>query len=69
MTRSGREAWRPRARWPVLRRHLPHDHRRFQYFVCGPPPLMDAMERTLPSLGIPAERIHAERFDMVRGSP
>jgi len=49
----------------VLRRHLPHDHRRFQYFVCGPAPLMNAMERTLPSLDIPAERIHAERFDMV----
>ncbi len=49
----------------VLRRHLPHEHRRFQYFVCGPAPLMDAMERILPSLGIPAGRIHTERFDMV----
>jgi ferredoxin-NADP reductase len=49
----------------VLRRHLPHEHRRFQYFVCGPAPLMDAMEKVLPTLGIPAARIHAERFDMV----
>jgi predicted ferric reductase len=49
----------------VLRRHLPPHHRRFQYFVCGPAPLMDSMERTLPSLDIPADRIHAERFDMV----
>jgi predicted ferric reductase len=49
----------------LLRRHLPHDHRRFQYFVCGPAPLMNSMERILPSLDIPAERIHAERFDMV----
>ena len=49
----------------VLRRHLPHEHRRFQYFVCGPAPLMDAMEKVLPTLGIPAGRIHAERFDMV----
>jgi ferredoxin-NADP reductase len=36
-----------------------------QYFVCGPPPLMDAMDRLLPGLGIPADRIHAERFDLV----
>jgi predicted ferric reductase len=49
----------------VLRRHLPHEHRRFQYFVCGPAPLMDSMEKVLPTLGIPAARIHAERFDMV----
>ena len=49
----------------LIRRHLPHDHRRFQYFVCGPAPLMDAMEAVLPALGIPAGRIHSERFDMV----
>jgi predicted ferric reductase len=49
----------------MLRRHLPRHHDRLQYFVCGPPPLMDAMERILPGLGIAAERIHAERFDMV----
>jgi predicted ferric reductase len=48
----------------VLRRHLPPNHGRFQFFVCGPPVLMDAMERVIPSIGIPAERIHAERFDM-----
>jgi predicted ferric reductase len=49
----------------VLRRHLPAGHARMQYFVCGPPPLMDAMDRVLPGLGIPADRIHAERFDLV----
>ena len=48
----------------VLRRHLPRRFEHFQYFVCGPAPLMDSMERILPSLGIPAARIHAERFDM-----
>ena len=49
----------------VMRRHLPPGYRRFQFFTCGPPPLMDAMERVLPSLGVAPERIHAERFDMV----
>jgi ferredoxin-NADP reductase len=33
--------------------------------VCGPPVLMDLMEVDLPSLGVPVDRVHAERFDMV----
>jgi predicted ferric reductase len=48
----------------VLRRHLPRQFRRFQYFVCGPIPLMDSMERVLPRLGIPWQRVHTERFDI-----
>ncbi|MDP2234076.1 MAG: oxidoreductase, partial [Actinomycetota bacterium] len=50
----------------LLTRHLPPAfYRRFQYFVCGPAPLMDAMEEVLPSIGVPADRVHTERFDMV----
>jgi predicted ferric reductase len=49
----------------VLVRHLPGGFQRWQFFTCGPPPLMDAMERLLPALGVPPEHIHAERFDMV----
>ncbi len=49
----------------VLRRYLPKQYQRFQYFICGPPPLMDAMERTLPALGIVPENIHTERFDLI----
>ena len=49
----------------LLRRHLPREYRRFQYFVCGPPALMDAMERTLPEMGVPQEQVHTERFDLV----
>jgi predicted ferric reductase len=50
----------------TLRRYLPERlFRRFQYFICGPAPLMDAMEEVLPEIGIPADRIHTERFDMV----
>jgi predicted ferric reductase len=49
-----------------LRKHLPpKQYRRWQYFVCGPGPMMDAMEDLLPGLGVPPERIHTERFDMV----
>lgn len=50
----------------ILTRHLPPAlYRRFQYFVCGPAPLMDAMEEVLPSIGVPPDRVHTERFDMV----
>lgn len=49
----------------VLRRHLPRQYRRFQFYVCGPPSMMDAMERILPELGVPRGSIHTERFDMV----
>jgi len=32
------------------------------YFVCGPAPMMDSVERTLRGWGVPASRIVAERF-------
>ncbi len=49
----------------VLRRHLPRQHRRFQYFVCGPVPMMNAVEKVLVDIGLPATVVHTERFDMV----
>jgi predicted ferric reductase len=49
----------------VLARHLPHGYRRFQFFICGPDPMMDAAEAALVELGVPPERVHTERFDMV----
>ena len=49
----------------VLGRHLPPAYRRFQFFICGPDPMMDAAEAALIELGVPAERVHTERFDMV----
>ena len=49
----------------VLARHLPPAYRRFQFFICGPDPMMDAAEAALVELGVPPERVHTERFDMV----
>jgi predicted ferric reductase len=49
----------------VLARHLPPGYRRFQFFICGPDPMMDAAEAALIELGVPPERVHTERFDMV----
>ena len=50
---------------PILERHLPPRYGRCQFFICGPGPMMDAMERALAGLGVPADRINTERFDMV----
>jgi len=49
----------------LLRRHLPEGYASFRFFVCGPIPMMDALERELASLGIPDDNIVTERFDMV----
>ena len=49
----------------LLRRHLPAGFDQFRFFVCGPIPMMDAMERELGSLGVSDERIVTERFEMV----
>jgi ferredoxin-NADP reductase len=49
----------------VLEKYLPAQHKRFQYFICGPGPMMDSVERILPKLGIRGRQIHTERFVMV----
>lgn len=49
----------------LLARHLPPQYRRFQFFVCGPPPMMDRVEAALLALGVPRERITTERFDLI----
>jgi predicted ferric reductase len=50
----------------MLHRHLPkNQYLSYEYFVCGPAPLMDTTEDALSLLGVPPERIHSERFAMV----
>jgi predicted ferric reductase len=64
----------PRADWPgergqmtvdVLRRHLPSQYRRYGYFVCGPPPMMNTVEGMLVALGVSGAAIDTERFNVV----
>jgi len=64
---------RPPAAWagetglvtePLLARHVPGGGRH-GYFVCGPPPMMAAVERALLRLGVPHGQLHSERFDLV----
>jgi predicted ferric reductase len=49
----------------TLERHLPAGLSEFDYFVCGPVPMIDALERVLTRLRVPPDRIHTERFQMV----
>lgn len=51
----------------ILERHLPRewDHNAIEVFVCGPPPMMAAVERALLAMGVPLGDIHSERFDLV----
>lgn len=49
----------------ILARHLPDAFRRFQYFACGPVPMLTAVEQALVGLGVPGDRVHTERFDWV----
>ncbi|MGW5241753.1 ferredoxin reductase family protein [Monashia sp. NPDC004114] len=49
----------------ILARHLPPGFRRFQFFACGPTPMLAAVESALVGLGVPPDRIHTERFDWV----
>jgi predicted ferric reductase len=49
----------------ILSLHLPAGHHRFQFFACGPNPMLEAVETALVQIGTPADRIHTERFDWV----
>jgi len=50
----------------LVRRHVPErQFARLEFFVCGAPAMLDAMEDALVSLGVPPSRLNTERFDFV----
>ena len=49
----------------LLRRSLPERYPRMQFFLCGPSPMLDAMESILAEIGVPTAHIHTERFAFV----
>jgi predicted ferric reductase len=49
----------------LLESELPREDFPRQYFVCGPPPMMDAVHAALLELGVPADRIQLERFVLI----
>ncbi|UNT00523.1 ferredoxin--NADP reductase [Streptomyces tubbatahanensis] len=40
-----------------------------QVFLCGPGPFMESAAATLSGLGVPADRLHMERFSSLTGDP
>jgi predicted ferric reductase len=49
----------------LLARHLPNNRFELEYFICGPEPMIDAVENAMVKLGISLERTQAERFNLV----
>lgn len=49
----------------IMKRHIPEDVSKCEYYVCGPAPLMDVAESTLREWGVPIHRVHSERFNIV----
>lgn len=49
----------------LLARHLPEDNDIIEYFLCGPPPMMDSVEPILIARGAALNRVYSERFNLV----
>ena len=49
----------------IMAKYLPKQFKHYKYMICGPGPLMDAMEEALPAIGVPPHYVLTERFDMI----
>jgi predicted ferric reductase len=49
----------------MLEKYMPENKHEFEFFICGPSPLMDSAESELRNLGITWRRIFSERFQIV----
>jgi predicted ferric reductase len=49
----------------ILERHLPTHRNNRDYFICGPNPMMDAVEQALRELDVSLSYIHSERYNFV----
>jgi predicted ferric reductase len=48
----------------VMERYLGSDRRDLHYSICGPIPMITAVENDLKKLGIPLDKIHTENYEM-----
>jgi len=49
----------------ILERGLPPARDGFEYFICGPNPMLRSVEQSLSRLDVPFRKVHSEIFDMV----
>jgi ferredoxin-NADP reductase len=48
----------------ILDSYLPPNRKDLFYFICGPLPMMAAMEKHFSALGIPEKQINTEKYEM-----
>jgi predicted ferric reductase len=48
----------------LLKKYLPADYKERIYFMCGPLPMLKAMEKYLADLQVPHKNVHSEKYDM-----
>ncbi|MDX1396242.1 MAG: ferric reductase-like transmembrane domain-containing protein [Gemmatimonadota bacterium] len=49
----------------IVRRALPPRASELHYFICGPTPMSEAVQKALRDQGVPLRRVHFELFNMV----
>jgi predicted ferric reductase len=49
----------------MLEKYLPEERDERGYFICGPPPMMNAVRDALVELDVPPDQIHMEYFQLV----
>jgi predicted ferric reductase len=48
----------------ILKRHLPEDYKACTYFLCGPLPMIEAVEGALKKLHVPPLHVFSEQYEM-----
>lgn len=48
----------------LLDRYLPANRTKLRYLMCGPLPMITAVEKALQKAGVPLQRVHSERYEM-----
>ena len=56
---------RAQARDPIAKPEILPPYADHEYFICGPGPMMDAIETVLGELGVPLSKYHSERYSFV----
>lgn len=48
----------------ILSKHLPEDYKEATFFMCGPLPMMNAVEGALKAIDVPARHVFPEKYEM-----
>jgi predicted ferric reductase len=48
----------------ILRRHLPENYKQATYFLCGPLPMIEAVEGALEKINVPSTHVFSEQYEM-----